>query len=463
VQTTSSLNDDAEDVTLYCARYVFTDVHQLLDDACVAVRGTQIVAVGSREKLTTMFLHALVRDYGRAAITPGFVNAHTHLELTAMRNYLEAEEADFFSWLRKLTHTKYELLSAEDMRDSALWGAVEAVRAGVTCVGDASDFGEVSAAALRETGLRGIVFQEVFGPDESQAREQLAQLQVKVAQLKGIETALVRIGVSPHAPYTVSPALLTSVADYAITNSLPVMMHAAESHAETMLLRDGRGAFAESLARRGIAWHAPARSPIMHLAASGILDTRPLLAHCIQVDDADIEILAASGARVAHCPKSNLKLGHGRAPFAKMRRRGIATGLGSDSVASNNTCDMLEEARFATLLARLDTEDDRNTPLSARDALDAATRDGARALGIEGETGTLTPGLAADFTVINLDGAHQTPSTDPRAALIFSSSARDVLATVIAGREVFRDGHVTTVDEERLRARMLEIERKLVV
>jgi 5-methylthioadenosine/S-adenosylhomocysteine deaminase len=296
-----------------------------------------------------------------------------------------------------------------------------------------------------------------------QAREQLAQLQDKVAQLRGIETALVRIGVSPHAPYTVSPALLASVADYAITNSLPVMMHAAESHAETMLLRDGRGAFADNLARRGIAWHAPALSPIKHLAACGILDTRPLLAHCIQVDDADIEILATSGARVAHCPKSNLKLGHGRAPFAKMRRRGIATGLGSDSVASNNTCDMLEEARFATLLARLDTEDDRNTPLSARDALDAATRDGARALGIEGETGTLTPGLAADFTVINLDGAHQTPATDPRAALIFSSSARDVLATVIAGREVFRDGRVTTVDEERLRARMLEIERKLVV
>jgi 5-methylthioadenosine/S-adenosylhomocysteine deaminase len=153
VQTISSLNDDAEDVTLYCARYVFTDAHQLLDDACVAVRGTQIVAVESREKLTTLFPHALVRDYGRAAITPGFVNAHTHLELTAMRNYLEAEEADFFSWLRKLTRTKYELLSAEDMRDSALWGAVEAVRAGVTCVGDASDFGECERGGVARDGL----------------------------------------------------------------------------------------------------------------------------------------------------------------------------------------------------------------------------------------------------------------------------------------------------------------------
>lgn len=462
MQPTLSPKDDYSNVTLHSARYVFADAHHPLDEGCVAVRGEQIVAVESKVKLVKMFPRAIVRDYGRAAITPGFVNAHTHLELTVMRNYLEAEEADFFSWLRKLTHTKYELLTSEDMRDSALWGAVESVRAGVTCVGDASDFGDASAAALRAVGLRGVVFQEVFGFDHTHVRDQLAQLRDKVAQLKKSETALVRIGVSPHAPYTVSPALLASVADYATTDKLPLMMHAAESHAETMLLRDGRGAFADSFARRGIAWRTPVLSPIQHLAACGILDTRPLLAHCIQVDDADIETLLAYGARVAHCPKSNLKLGHGRAPFAKMRRRGIAVGLGSDSVASNNTCDMLEEARFAILLARLDTEDDVNVaPLSARDALDAATRDGARALGIEHDTGTLTAGLAADFTVINLDGTHQTPATDPRAALIFASSARDVLATVIAGREVFRNGRVTTVDEERLRARMLEIERKL--
>ncbi|HEV2914706.1 MAG TPA: amidohydrolase family protein, partial [Pyrinomonadaceae bacterium] len=227
--------------------------------------------------------------------------------------------------------------------------------------------------------------------------------------------------------------------------------------------REGLGPFAEGLARRGIRWHAPRVSTIQYLEKRGVLRARPLLAHCIRVDEADIETLKAAGAKVAHCPKSNAKLGHGHAPLASFIERGLTVGLGSDSVASNNGCDMLEEARFAALLARAGgahgADSERMT--AASDVLFAATTGGARALGLEDRTGALAEGLQADLTVVALDGAHQLPIYDPAHALVFASSGRDVRLTVVAGREVFRDGHVTTIDENYLRARMKEIAMKV--
>ncbi len=265
-----------------------------------------------------------------------------------------------------------------------------------------------------------------------------------------------RAGVSPHAPYTVCRPQLEMIADFAESERLPLMMHAAESEAEELLLREGCGQFADGLAKREIKWDAPRVSTIEYLKQVGVLRVRPLLAHCIRVDEADIEMLRDTGAKVAHCPKSNAKLGHGRAPFGKFVEMGVAVGLGSDSVASNNTCDMLEEARFAALSAR---SDDR---VSAQQALEAATVGGARCFELEAEIGQLKEGFQADLIAVSLTGAHQIPNYDPVATLIFASSGRDVILTVIAGREVFREGSVAGVDEERLRARMNEICERLL-
>jgi 5-methylthioadenosine/S-adenosylhomocysteine deaminase len=448
--------------TLYCARWVLPVVSAPLDDGAVAVEGSKIVGVGGRAELSEKFPGAARRDFDEAAIVPGFVNCHSHLELTALRGYLEAEEPDFAAWLRKLTTARLERMTADDLYVSAAWGASEAARAGVTCVGDASDSAQSSMAALRDVGLRATVFQEVFGPDARIAGEQLEKLRERVAQLRGGETNLVRVGVSPHAPYSVSAPLLQSTTLYALGEGLPLMMHAAESESERLLLGEGRGPFAENLARRGVEWRAPRVSTVQYLDALGVLAARPLLAHCITVDDADIETLQRTGASVAHCPKSNAKLGHGRAPFAAFIRQGVSVGLGSDSVASNNTCDLLEEARFATLLARTmgGEQASEGRSVNATDALRTATLGGARALGIETQTGALAAGLQADLAVVSLAGAHQQPVHDPAHALIFSSSARDVISTVVAGREIYRDGHVNTIDEPRLRARLTEIAEK---
>jgi len=182
----------------------------------------------------------------------------------------------------------------------------------------------------------------------------------------------------------------------------------------------------------------------------------PVLAHCIRVDDEDIETLRNYHAKVAHCPKSNAKLGHGRAPLAKFLQAEVIVGLGSDSVASNNTCDIFEEARFATLLARA-----AGGQVSANQALETATLGGALCFDLESEIGELKEGAQADLTAVSLRGIHQTPNYDPVATLIFASSGRDVNLTVVAGREVFRDGRVAGVDEDRLRARLNEIAGKL--
>lgn len=453
---------------IYSAPWLLPISSSPIQDGALAVECDQIAAHGSLQAMREQFPEAEVREFSEAAIVPGLINTHTHLELTAMRGFLDAEEAHFPAWLRKLTIARLERLTPEDLYISSVWGACEAARAGITCVGDSSDSANESIRALKDVGLRGTVFQESFGPDPKLSAENFRKLTEKVARLREVETDLVRAGVSPHAPYTVCASQLQRISEFAISERLPLMMHAAESRAEEMLVRDGRGPFAESLRKRGIEWSAPGVSTIRYLSRNRILETAPLLAHCINVDDDDLALLKEAKASVAHCPRSNAKLGHGRAPFARFLRQKISVGLGSDSVASNNSCDILSEARFAVLLSRSDWEAEGSSPgttaelLGASEALHAATLGGAEALSLRGLTGELRKGLAADFAVVSLSGTHQFPSYDPISTLVFASSGHDVLMTVVGGKEIYAEGAIKTIDEDRLRARMREIAGKLM-
>lgn len=450
--------------TLYCAQWVLPVTAATIEDGAVAVEGALIIRTGKRHALVEEFPLADVENFPDAALLPGLVNCHSHLELTALRGYLEHEEDNFFAWLRKLTAARLERLTPDDLYVSAGWGAIEAARAGVTCLGDASDTASSSLRALADVGLRGIVYQEAFGPDPKLAREQFEKLCEKISQLRADETVQVRLGVSPHAPYTVSAPQLELIAEYALAEELPLMMHAAESEAESELMLGGRGPFADGLAKRDIEWRAPGVSTIQYLGRLGVLRARPLLAHCIRVDEADISTIKEWDARVAHCPKSNAKFGHGHAPLAAFIAANLRVGLGSDSVASNNTCDLLEEARFAALMSRAGQGRERGGGwTSAEEALTLATLGSARALGLEDRIGSLDEGKQADLAVVSLRGAHQLPLYDPTAALIFASSGRDVLLTMVAGREVYRNGRLLTVDEEAFRARIMEIAGKVSV
>lgn len=460
-QRLSVFHHDQAMTTIYCARWVLPMSSPVIEDGAVAIEGPCIVAVGPRDTVTTGFPQTRITECGEAAILPGLINTHSHLELTVMRGFLEREEHDFFAWLLKLTFARLAL-TPEDLQVSATSGALEAARAGVTCVADASDSAKESMKALREVGLRGIVYQESFGPDPKLAKENLAKLQDKVGELRDYETALVKAGVSPHSPYTVSAPQLELISELALKEKLPLMTHAAESQAEDLLLREGRGPFADALRQRGIEWQTAGTSSIQHLARHGVLETKPLLAHCVTVDDTDIESIQAKQAGVAHCPKSNAKLGHGHAPFLKFLQQGVNVGIGSDSVASNNICDLLEETRFATLMTRGigETDTDRHLP-GAEAALFSATLGGARALGIDKETGAIAEGLQADLTIIRLDGLHQQPVRDPVDALVFCSSASDVQLTVVAGNEIYRDGRITTMEEAPVKARVEQIRNRM--
>lgn len=435
---------------IYSAHWVLPIVGPLIEQGAVAIDGATIVAVGPQSEIFAKFPGATVADFGEAAITPGLINTHSHLELTVMRGFLEAEEDDFFAWLRKLTMARLAMTD-DDLIVSAKCGAIEAARAGITCLGDSSSFGLQSMRALGEIGLRGIVYQESFGPDPALAEEKVGLLREQLGQMVTQQMTLVSAGVSPHAPYTVSARQLEMIARLAIDEHLPLMIHAAESEAEQRFMVEGQGTFADGLKKRGIEWRAPGISTVHYLKQHDILHTKPLLAHCVNVDDADLESIKASGAGVAHCPKSNAKLGHGRAPFKKFVARGINAGLGSDSVASNNTCDILEEARFATLLARVDLgEPESPTDIRAADALFAATLGGARAMNLADKIGALQEGMQADLAVIDLAGIHERPLRNPADTLIFSASGRDVLRTIVAGREIYRDGQVVTADEQEI-------------
>jgi len=406
-----------------------------ISNGAVAIDGALIAAVGTKEEIAQQFPGIEVEDFGEAAILPGFVNCHSHLEITSMRGALDDVEHDFSAWLLKLNGLRSEL-SDDDICVAAVNGAREGASAGVTCFGDIGRLGHAGLHALKTIGLRGVVFQETeFSPDNRTADDDFLKLAAKYEELKKDETELVRVGLSPHSPYTVGSRLFELIAQYSIINRVPLTIHTAESADEHELLTQGTGFFTSIYEKYGVEWASPHCTPIEYLERLGVLSTQPLLAHCVTVSDSDIKRIAANGAKLAHCPKSNAKFGHGYAPFERFLDAGIAVGLGSDSVASNNICDLLEESRFAALAAR--NRDGSGRFVTAKEMLETATLGGAKALGLDDQIGTLDPGKQADIAVISLANIAQQPVNDLHTALIFASNARDVVMTMVAGNTVF--------------------------
>ncbi|MFN0277604.1 MAG: amidohydrolase family protein [Pyrinomonadaceae bacterium] len=420
---------------ILAADYVLPIATPPIEQGGVVINGSEIVAVGERQEIIEHYPDAKIEDFGEAAILPGFVNCHSHLEITSMRGALDDVEHDFSAWLLKLNELRARL-SAEDIRAAAIAGAVEGMQAGVTCFGDIGRFGVAGFEALKSAGLRGVLFQETeFSPDNKTAEVDFRKLIEKFESLRETETDLVKVGISPHSPYTVSPRLFELITDFAVENNVRLTIHAAESSDEDVLLQNGTGFFTEVYKKFNVEWQSPHCSTIEYLDRLGVLNAKPLLAHCVTVSDSDIGLITKSGSSIAHCPKSNAKFGHGYAPFEAFLDPGNAVGLGSDSVASNNVCDILEEARFAVLAAR--NRDACKRFITAKEILETATLGGAKALQLDDEVGTLEPGKQADITVVSLSHAAQQPINDIHTALVFASNARDVMMTMVAGNEIY--------------------------
>lgn len=359
-------------------------------------------------------------DFADAILLPGLVNTHTHLELTGLD--LGRPESDFGDWIGRVRGIK-ETRSPDEFLAAARLGLADCYAAGVTTVADTGDSGAV-IRAMAEAGASGTAYQEVFGPHPAQLADSLAGLRVRVDQAARFAAGRVRLGLSPHAPYTVSGALYTAVAAWAARDGLPVAVHVAESRAESELLQTGSGRFADAWRRRGIPLPpAPGRSPVEWLDRHGVLAERTLCIHAVQSGAADLELLALRGCAVAHCPLSNAAHGHGAAPLAGFLSRGIRVGLGTDSVLSVPRLDLLAEARAARALAGLDAES----------ALALCTIGGASALGLDGEIGSLEVGKWGDCLVLR--AASDTGSPAER---VLESGPGDVIATFVGGRNVYR-------------------------
>lgn len=380
---------------------------------------------------------------------PGLVNVHTHLELTAMRGWLE--DLPFRKWVVRLTEARRDVLTPERLLASARLGIAEGLLAGITTYADTCESGTVHQA-MREMRVRGLMYLEVFGPLPEQSGALLNTLGGRVAELRASDTALVRCGVSPHAPYSVSDALFTATAELAIAERLPIAVHAAESEAEHRLVTEAEGDFADALRARAIPVAARGASTIELLDRTGVLRAKPLLIHCVRASRDDIRRIADNGGAIAHCPASNAKLGHGIADLAGFLESGVHVGLGSDSVASNNRMDMLDEARLALLFGRAVGRRWDSFPASL--GLELATLGGARALGIDGEVGTLDTGKSADFAAFPLGGLHAQPVQDPESALLFATTGRGASLVVVAGEELVQEGRlVRSIDDDLVTVR----------
>lgn len=347
-------------------------------------------------------------EFPDGMLIPGLVNLHTHLELThlAGRN----SEADFVAWIRRVRELMDGTSRAEFLA-AAEQGIRECWRRGITCVADTGASG-ATMEALVHLGGRGVVYQEVFGPDPVKVSESMAELERQIVRLRRLATSLRRVGVSPHAPYTVSESLYRRVAHFARQEELPMAVHLAESLEESELVRYGAGPFAEVLRARGIVVEPRHCSPVQYLSGLGVLRPGTLAIHCVQLDEADIGTLKATRCAVAHCPRSNRAHAHGTAPLDKLLEAGVAVGIGTDSVISTGDLDLWAETRMAWR--------------GAEESLRLLTIDGARAIGWQRAIGSIEVGKAADLAAFAVTPPQELPP--PPGALL----------TTVAGRIVHR-------------------------
>jgi cytosine/adenosine deaminase-related metal-dependent hydrolase len=425
-------------VRVISADWVLPVEAEPIEHGAVAIEDGVIAAVGPASELGEG------ERFPHSAIVPGFVNAHTHLEYAVYAGF--GDGLSFGPWISTHVERKRRL-ERTDMEAIALLGAAECLRSGITTVGDLA-FSGASARACSELGLRAIVYLEVFGHDAADA---VRQFEEKRAYVDEALSERVRVGVSPHAPYTCSQEVYAA----AMSLGLPVATHLNESQDELDWLLHGRGPwqpFAEMLVEPG------GVSGIRSLAAAGLLDERVAAAHCVKVDAEEIELLSRHGVAVTHCPRSNALLGCGIAPLEELRAAGLRVGVGTDGVSSVPSHDFFEELR--TVIATARARGERADALSATETLELATLGGARALGLDAEIGSLVPGKRADLTLVSLSGSPYLPWEDPAAAVVYGGSPERITATLVDGQTRYERGatewHELIAAASAARGRMLQ-------
>ncbi len=404
----------------------------IYQDGSVAVRGDSIVAVGPRAEIEGRFKSEQTIDARGGLVLPGFVNGHTHVPMTLLRGL--HDDVTLNDWLYKyIFPAEAKNVNEEFVRWGTRLAAAEQIRAGVTTFADMYYFEDAVAEETKAAGMRGVLgetFIDFPAPDNKSEAEMLAYTEKFLKRWQG--DVLIHAAAAPHSIYTCSKKTLQDSAELARKYHAPILIHVAEMKKE-----------------RDDSEKANGMSPVAYLEKVGVLGADVVAAHCIFVDEADRKLLAERGVGCVHNPSSNMMIASGVAPVPEERAAGIAVGLGTDGPAgSNNDLDLMEEIDLAAKLAKVSKMNP--LALNAKSVVEMATIDGARALHMEKEIGSLEPGKKADLVLISLDEPNAVPMYDIYAQIAHSLKGSDVLTVVIGGRVVMRDRKLLTVDEDKV-------------
>lgn len=448
---------------LLAARYVLPVSGPHIENGAVLVRDGKIEDVGYATKLKMRYPDEEFKDFGLAALMPGFVDAHTHLEYSAMRGLIH--DVPYAAWKLHIVE-KEEIFSQQDWEDSALLGGLEAVRSGITTIADITQTGAARNAALA-IGLRGIIYRETGTMDRHEIDAVLQAAYDDIDAWRAATTTdRIKIGIAPHALYSCHPLVFERVADYA-KDGTPIAVHLAGSHEEYEFIRYGSSPFSvhsiEQERGYGIdvpPWLPTGVSPVRYILNWGLFDAPNVLAiHCVQVDDDDIEKIAEHDVAVALCPRCSAQLGMGIAPLTKFLRAGVRVGLGTDSPAASDATDPIAEMRLALLLQR--ALNARSDFIDTAQMIHLATLGAAQALRVDDEVGSLDVGKKADIIAIDLSTSHQAPTHDPNSAIVHTATQDNILMTMVDGTILYDGRHRHAVDVERVFARTEEMRVKL--
>jgi len=418
--------------TLVLADTVITqnDSRDVLRQAALAITDGRIAAIGQAPALTERFAPAQTIDLGESLVLPGLVNSHGHAAMTLFRGL--SDDAPLAVWLKNHIWPAEARLTPEATRLGTTLACAEMLASGTTCFLDAYLFADTEATAVEACGLRAVICQGVFDRDEDnfKATEHALATAADLADRLAGHPRL-RTAIFPHAVYTCSADTLVRCITLARSKGLLLSTHAAETAKENADCESHNGA-----------------RVIPYLHRLGLLGHNTLLAHCVDLNEADRALLAATDTAVAHCPKSNMKLASGVAPIQALRTAGVRVALGTDGAASNNALNLFSEMSAAALLQKVTTGNP--TALNAQAVLDMATRDGAEALGWP-ELGRLAVGGPADLCALDMTRPGLSPAFDPVSNVVYAASGGEVRLTMVAGRVLYRDGRFPELDYPGLR------------
>ena len=406
-------------------------------DATVCIEDGIIVSINS---IPVDFTADKVIDATDKLLVPGFVNSHTHVYMTALRN--KADDLNFMTWLFDNVIPMEDKLTDTDAYWSGQLGCMEMLESGITSFLDMHMFPDTAARAALDTGMRSVLSRGLQGGLEGfgDGKGRIEQAKADIEKYKGISN--ISFMLAPHAPYTCGEGYLKEIANLADELKVGINTHLSESQDEQNTIRQRYN-----------------MTPAEYYDSCGILRDNTVCAHCVYLSESDMELLAKRGTSVAHNAASNMKLGNGFADVPAMLAHGINVALGTDSAASNNNQSILREMQLAALIHKGTHCEATTVPASK--VFEMATVNGAKALGISDKVGEISVGKCADLSLFNLNSSGFFPIGDPKAALCYSSAGLKADTVIVNGRVLLEKGEFKTIDAERVRFEIKALMKRL--